>query len=112
MNDESGMTSPHHAMFAVAAPLLQERRGGREKLVPNPKARLREQFHEVCRFKHLSLRSEEAYWGWVVRLVKHFGSKIHPKDLSGEQLAEFLTHLATVGQVAASTQNQAFHPVR
>lgn len=127
-------------MFAVAAPLLQERRGGREKLVPNPKARLREQFHEVCRFKHLALRSEEAYWGWVVRLLRFHRDRnlasaivnphltpalsppsegaerekgwVHPKDLSGEQLAEFLTHLATVGQVAASTQNQAFHPVR
>ena len=82
---------------------------GRERFIPNPKARLKEQFHEVCRFKHLAARSEEAYWAWVVRLVKHFGSRIHPKDLSGEQLAEFLTHLATVGQVAASTQNQALN---
>ena len=81
----------------------------RERLWPNPKARLKEQFHEVCRFKHLAARSEEAYWAWVVRLVKHFGSQIHPKDLSGEQLAEFLTHLAAVGQVAASTQNQALN---
>jgi integron integrase len=81
----------------------------RERLVPNPKARLKEQFHEVCRFKHLALRSEEAYWAWVVRLVKHFDSKVNPRDMSGEQLAEFLTHLATVGQVAASTQNQALN---
>ena len=80
-----------------------------EGLVPNPKARLKEQFHEVCRFKHLALRSEEAYWAWVVRLVRFFKGKIHPKDLSGEQLAEFLTHLAAVGQVAASTQNQALN---
>ena len=41
----------------------------RERLVPNPKAKLKEQFHEVCRFKHLAVRSEEAYWGWVVRLL-------------------------------------------
>jgi integron integrase len=41
----------------------------RGRLVPNPKARLKEQFHEVCRFKHLAVRSEEAYWGWVVRLL-------------------------------------------
>ena len=31
----------------------------RERLVPNPKAKLKEQFHEVCRFKHLAVRSEE-----------------------------------------------------
>jgi integrase len=81
----------------------------RERLVPNPKARLKEQFHEVCRFKHLAVRSEEAYWGWVVRLVHYFEAKINPRDLSGEQLGEFLTHLAAVGQVAASTQNQALN---
>jgi integron integrase len=77
--------------------------------VPNPKARLKEQFHEVCRFKHLAVRSEEAYWAWVVRLVRFFDSKVNPRDMSGEQLAAFLTHLATVGQVAASTQNQALN---
>jgi integron integrase len=80
-----------------------------ERLVPNPKARLKEQFHEVCRFKHMSLRTEEAYWGWVVRLVRFFNAKIHPRDLSGGQLGEFLSHLANVGKVAASTQNQALN---
>ena len=80
-----------------------------DKLIPNPKARLKEQFHEVCRFKHVSLRTEEAYWGWVVRLVRFFDSKINPRDLSGEQLGEFLSHLANVGRVAASTQNQALN---
>ena len=77
----------------------------REKLLPNPKARLKEQFHEVCRFKHLSARTEEAYWGWVVRWVRFFQSKVHPQDLSGEQVKAFLTHLANAEKVAASTQN-------
>jgi integrase len=81
----------------------------RGHLVPNPKARLKEQFHEVCRFKHLALRSEEAYWGWVVRLVRFFDSKVNPRVMSGKQLAEFLTHLAAVDKVAASTQNQALN---
>ena len=82
---------------------------GKGYFLPNPKARLKEQFHEVCRFKHLALRSEEAYWGWVVRLVRFFDSKINPRDMNGVQLAEFLSHLASVGQVAASTQNQALN---
>lgn len=82
---------------------------GRERLVPNPKSRLKDQFHEVCRFKHVSLRTEEAYWAWVVRLVKFFDSKIHPRDLSGQHLGKFLTHLATIRKVAASTQNQALN---
>ena len=99
----------------------------RGKLVPNPKARLKEQFHEVCRFKHLAVRSEVAYWGWVVRLLVFHREKaemlkpeklkaksrnegwINPRDMNGVQLAEFLSHLASVGQVAASTQNQALN---
>jgi hypothetical protein len=38
--------------------------------LPNPKLRLREQFHEVMRYKHYSVRTEETYWGWI-RLFKH-----------------------------------------
>jgi integron integrase len=47
----------------------------REKLVPNPKARLKDQFHEVARFKHLSPRSETAYWDWVVRFLRFHRDK-------------------------------------
>ncbi|MGH7951278.1 MAG: integron integrase [Limisphaerales bacterium] len=42
----------------------------RDGLIPNPKLRLREQFREVARFKHLSLRTEEAYWDWVARFLR------------------------------------------
>jgi hypothetical protein len=37
----------------------------RELLVPNPKLRLRKQVHEVMRFKHYSVRTEEACWHWI-----------------------------------------------
>lgn len=39
-------------------------------LIPNPKAKLRDQFHEVCRFKYFSPRTEDSYWQWVVRFLK------------------------------------------
>ena len=32
-----------------------------DRLVPNPKGKLRDQFHEVARFKHLVVRTERAY---------------------------------------------------
>ena len=79
------------------------------RFLPNPKLRLKEQFHEVCRFKHVAVRTEETYWAWVVRLVRFFDSKIDPRGMSGGQLAEFLSHLARVDGVAASTQNQALN---
>ena len=122
----SQMFEPNSSGLASAGNTAR-RAVARGKLVPNPKARLKEQFHEVCRFKHLAVRSEEAYWGWVVRLLVFHREKaemlkpeklkaksrnegwINPRDMSGEQLGEFLTHLAAVGQVAASTQNQALN---
>jgi integron integrase len=59
----------------------------RGHLLPNPKARLKEQFHEVCRFKHLAARSEEAYWGWVVRYLRFHKKKaerLKPESGNGE----------------------------
>jgi hypothetical protein len=38
--------------------------------LPNPNVRLKDQFHEVARFRHLTPLSEEAYWGWMLRFLK------------------------------------------
>ena len=65
----------------------------RERLVPNPKARLKEQFHEVCRFKHLAVRSEEAYWGWVVRFLR-FHKEI---NLTSPAVHPHLTRVSNTG---------------
>jgi integron integrase len=84
----------------------------RTTLIPNPKLKLREQFHEVMRFKHFSQRTEEAYWGWVVRFLRFHrldGVWRHPKDLTKSAVSEFLSDLATRLKVAAATQNQAFN---
>jgi hypothetical protein len=51
----------------------------RGHLLPNPKLKLREQFHEAARYKHLSLRSEETYWDWVVRYLR-----FHRKSFTAE----------------------------
>ena len=50
----------------------------RERLIPNPKLKLREQFHEVMRFKHFSQRTEEAYWSWVMRFLRFHRVAPHP----------------------------------
>lgn len=104
------------------------------KFLPNPKAPLREQVREVMRFFHYSGRTEEAYWGWIVRYLRFHkrpasphpspglrppspapageGQWRHPREMGAEEVAAYLSHLATDGGVAASTQNQALHPVR
>jgi len=86
----------------------------REGFLPNPKARLKDQFHEVSRFKHISWRTEEAYWSWVVRFLKFHrrnGGWRHPRELAPAEISAFLSHLATDRNVAAATQNQAFNAV-
>ena len=80
----------------------------REYLLPNPKLRLREQVREVARFRHLSLRTEQAYWDWIRRYIIFHGRK-HPRDLAESEVRAFLVHLATERRVAASTQNQALN---
>lgn len=54
----------------------------------------------------LSIRTEEAYVGWVRRFILANGKR-HPRELGVREVEAFLTHLAMHQQVAASTQNQA-----
>ncbi len=58
------------------------------------------------RLKHYSIRTEQAYVDWIKRYILHFNKK-HPQDLGAAEIEQFLTHLAVVGKVSASTQNQA-----
>jgi integron integrase len=56
--------------------------------------------------RHYSLRTVEAYWGWVRRFIM-FNGRQHPSGLGAPQVLEFLTSLAEVDGVSAATQNQA-----
>lgn len=53
------------------------------------------------RVRRLSPRTEQAYRGWIVRFIRHHGTR-HPRDLAEPEVAAFLTHLATERQVSAS----------
>jgi integron integrase len=68
--------------------------------------RLLDQVRSRIRFKHYSLRTEQAYVDWIKRFVRFHGNR-HPSDLSAPHIETFLTHLAVELHVAASTQNQA-----
>lgn len=68
--------------------------------------RLLDQVRGKIRLKHYSLRTEQTYVDWIKRFIWHF-DKRHPRDLGAPDVEAFLTHLAVVGRVAASTQNQA-----
>ena len=68
--------------------------------------RLLDQVRERIRVKHYSLRTEDAYLHWIRRFI-FFHGKRHPREMGGPEVEAFLSHLATEGRVAASTQNQA-----
>ncbi|NOS98371.1 MAG: integron integrase [Methylotenera sp.] len=72
----------------------------------NEPPKLLDQVRGKIRLKHYSIRTEQAYVDWIKRFILHF-DKQHPKDLGAAQVEQFLTHLAVVGKVSASTQNQA-----
>jgi integron integrase len=64
------------------------------------------QLRRAMRLRRYSLRTEEAYVGWVRRFVRFHGRR-HPRYLGVADVRAFLTDLAVRGRVSASTQNQA-----
>ena len=68
--------------------------------------KLLDQVRDKLRVKHYSIRTEQTYVDWIKRYI-FFHGKRHPKDMEAGDVESFLTHLAVVGKVSASTQNQA-----
>ena len=69
---------------------------------------LRERVHALLRAGHYSHLTEKAYVAWIRRFIIHHGGR-HPSELGPGHIEDFLTHLATVRNVAPSTQNQALN---
>jgi integron integrase len=72
--------------------------------------KLLEQVREVIRVRHYSLRTEETYLRWIKRFILFHGKR-HPRDMGVQEVQQFLSHLAVVGHVAASTQSQALSAI-
>ncbi|MHC4218038.1 MAG: integron integrase [Planctomycetota bacterium] len=71
-----------------------------------PRPRLLDTVRDALRTRRYSRRTEETYVGWIRRFIL-FHDKRHPTEMGGDEVGQFLTHLAVKGRVAASTQNQA-----
>jgi integron integrase len=70
------------------------------------KPKLLDQVREAIRTRHYSLRTEEAYVGWIKRFI-FFHGKRHPLEMGQQEVVQFLSALAVKEHVSASTQNQA-----
>ena len=72
--------------------------------------KLLDQVRSKIRFKQYSIRTEEVYIGWIKRFIL-FHNKKHPSEMGSPEIEAFLTHLSVVGNVSASTQNQALSSI-
>jgi integron integrase len=70
--------------------------------------RLLDCLRAAIRVRHLSIRTERAYVDWVRRFVLFHGKR-HPVELGKAEIEAFLSHLAVVRRVSASTQAQALN---
>ena len=73
---------------------------------PSPSSPLLQRVRAKIRLNHYSIWTERAYADWIKRYVLFHGKR-HPSELGADEVEAFLTYLAVVGNVAATTQNQA-----
>jgi len=77
----------------------------------SPRKRLLlEEARNILRRKHYAYRTEKQYLYWIRRYIR-FHNLTHPREMGKTELEAFLTHLAVVENVAASTQNQALNAI-
>ena len=79
-----------------------------ESITPPPlhSIRLLDQLRERIRYRHYSLSTERSYAYWVRYFIRFHGLR-HPRELESAEVEAFLSHLATVRSVSASTHKQA-----
>ncbi len=72
--------------------------------------KLLDQVRNEIRKKHYSIRTEDAYCGWIKQFIL-FHDKKHPEDMGEQEISEFVSYLAVERNVASSTQNQALNAI-
>jgi hypothetical protein len=58
-----------------------------------------DEVRRCLRLKHYSLRTEQAYTGWIRRFILA-NDKRHLRDMGGSEVERFLSSLAVQGRVA------------
>jgi integrase-like protein len=70
---------------------------------PHSGLKLMDQVREVLRDYRDAYRTEQTYGHWKRRDIHDCGGKTHPNRLGTKEVERCLSHLATEGQVSAST---------
>jgi integron integrase len=73
-------------------------------------SKLLDQTRDKIRVKHYSYKTEMCYVDWMKQFIL-FNNKRHPLEMGIPEIEKFITYLATVRHVSASTQNQALYAI-
>lgn len=79
------------------------------KFTPDPQLKLMDQVRETLRYYHYARSTEKTYCHWILQYIYFYGKERHPKDMREREVERFLSHLASVKNVATSTQKQALN---
>ena len=71
---------------------------------PRPK-KLLDQVRDAIRLKHYSIRTKQAYIGWIKRYI-FFQDVRHPAEMGAAEVEAFLTHLAVPGTTPRSSSSR------
>lgn len=94
------------AASSAAGPRLDAPETIRPEPSPGEPGHLHHTLIAAIRARHYSRRTEQAYWHWTRQFVLWSGKR-HPRDMGAPEIGAFLSHLAMVHSVSASTQRQA-----
>ncbi len=70
--------------------------------------KIEDRFRSAMRQEGLAYTTEQTYISWYKRFVRYHNLQ-HPEELQREAIEQFLSHLAMVEKVSASTQSQALN---
>ena len=85
--------------------------GNLPKFKPDPSLKLMDQVRQVMRYHHYALTTEKTYCKWILRFIRYYDAKRHPRDMGAPEIEAFLSHLSTKVKVSASTQRQALNAI-
>ncbi len=72
---------------------------------------LYEVLRREMRIRNYSCKTIKSYRSHIRSLVRHF-SPLHPRDLTNEDIKEYLLHLVDNDRVSAGTLNQMLNAIR
>jgi integron integrase len=101
----------HGTNLLLSGKIWEGEMENKKKFRPDPQLKLMDQVRQVLRYHYYAYRTEKTYCNWIVRFLRFYHFKIHPRDLGKKEIERYLSHLATRMKVSTSTQRQAMNAI-